>query len=120
MVDDLLVAHVGGVDFDAVAHVADVVEVAALIGQQAVEHRDLRADLDQTADEVAADKAEAAGDERRAPLVLAEKFRLVHDLGRESEKLRAATPDESRRRARLEPQPYEVERRAPDAPQGEK
>ena len=99
VVDDLLVADVDAVDFDAVAHVGDVEGVAALVGQQRVEHRDLRADLDEAAHEVAADEAEAAGDERRAPLVLAKKFRLAHVLRERFGGVRPTRPPRRRSRA---------------------
>ena len=59
----MLVAHVGDVHAHAVLDPGDVVQVAAVLRDQRVDERHVRAGVDELAREVRADEAEAAGDQ---------------------------------------------------------
>ena len=64
--DGRRVAHVVHDQVDAVAHVLDVEEVAAVARHERVDHGDVGAELDQASRDVRADEAESAGHERAA------------------------------------------------------
>src|SRR3954463_4890930 len=65
------VAHVGDVDLDAVPNALDVVKIPAVIRDQTVHDRDIRAEIDKAAGEVGADEAEAARDQDAGAIKLA-------------------------------------------------
>ena len=62
-------AHVGDVDADLVLVAGEVEQVAAVVGQQAVDRGHVRADVRERPAQVRADEAEPAGDEHAAALV---------------------------------------------------
>src|SRR5581483_6557027 len=64
-----LLPDVGDVDLDAVRDAVDVEQVAAVRGNQRVDEKDVRAEIDEPAREVAADEPEAAGHHDPAPAV---------------------------------------------------
>ena len=106
-------AHVGDVDADAILDAGDVVEVAAVVGDQRVDEQHVGAELDQRVREVAADEAEAAGDHHAAAAVeLARVMSLSVRDGRGARALRVEVlaPDDQR-----PPQLHHVDAGAEDA-----
>ena len=65
------IAHVRDVDLQAVAEWLDVKKIPAIIRDEAVEHRDLRAEMEQLLREIRSDKSKPAGDQNFAALEMA-------------------------------------------------
>src|SRR5262249_29958127 len=59
----VFVANVRDVDADTISDVVNIKEIAAVFRNQAVNERDLSAEVDQMPGQIGADEAEAAGDE---------------------------------------------------------
>ena len=76
----MAVANIGDVDLDAVANVFDVIKIAAVIRDQTIDDRHLRAKLNETPREIRSDEAQAAGDEhaRIGERVVHARLQLLH------------------------------------------
>ncbi len=69
-------AHVGDVDVNPILDAGDVVQVAAVVGDQRIDQQHVGAEIGEAMGEVAADEAEAARDHHAAPAI---ELGVAHD-----------------------------------------